>query len=204
MTYDLSDKSQLSMFILAEDYEPDSVRFLSPFLELSSKFIDVGAHIGKFTIPIAAAFPNVKVLAVEPYFENISRLKTHSHVNNVQVQIIEAAVTTESNPRFTTVHGFSGWGYVDAEGEHSVDGVRLDSLASESCVLKVDVEGEEFRVLESARMRLKEQKFTAIAIEVRPDTINSVINILDQNKYLIHNRQPTGRIQILFATPRHD
>jgi FkbM family methyltransferase len=120
--------------------------------------VDAGAHVGLFSLR-ASVFAKC-VVALEPSFENFRTLKF-----NLEINLIDA----ETNPfcplnaALWTKKGVIGF----TEGSHSAGGVvadrspksgTVDSLALEDVVagwgdihlLKLDIEGAEFPILQSA------------------------------------------------------
>ena len=117
--------------------------------------VDVGAGIGDFTIAAARRFPDVLVVAFEPSpvaFELLCRnVAAGGHAN---VRLAQAAVGTrgryvlgsiERGPRASAVAARRG-------NAISVDGTRLDAALPYGPIrlLKIDCEGMELDVLESA------------------------------------------------------
>jgi len=144
-------------------YEPELVALLRTVLDPGMTFLDVGAHIGYFSI-IAAALVGEKgaVYSFEPDPDCFSRLAVNSSVypwvktHNSAVANRDGEICFYRSP----TQSESGWGAIfDADGKREELSVRvctLDNWISKERiekidVLKMDVEGSEYRVLEGAR-----------------------------------------------------
>jgi len=144
-------------------YEAELVALLRKVLVPGMTFVDVGAHIGYFSI-IAAALVGEKgaVHSFEPDPDCFSRLVVNSSVypwiktHNSAVADRTGEISFYRSPKQSE----SGWGAIfDADGKREELCVRvctLDNWVSKEGiekidVLKIDVEGAECRVLEGAR-----------------------------------------------------
>lgn len=135
--------------------------------------VDLGANVGTATAFFRAHSSRARIIAVEPDPETCSRLR--ANVGSLpDVEVIEAAVTDQDGTvalRRTDSSWSASLNWGD-HGEVEVRAVRLQTLLSELDIgevdlLKVDVEGSEYRIVESfhdwSRMR-------CIVIEVHGPT----------------------------------
>ena len=154
-------KNIMTVYLLAEAYQ-DS---FNDYMKLNEGvFLDVGAHIGKYTVRIGKMLKNNgKVVALEPEKYNFSLLNKNVHLNNLNnvVSINKGAFFRKDTLSFYVTGN-------DAEGEHSllkrsntfnetkVDVDTLDNIVSELQLnrvdlIKIDVEGVEAEVLKGAK-----------------------------------------------------
>ena len=146
-------------------------RNLSNFAS-TSLVIDIGAHIGFFTREVLRLFPNIEVIAVEPPGRNSSSFQkiNAEKINAGLIQFHNAAAwsfigqipfrfedSNTANNRF------------DSSSTIKVPCLTIDSLIIQSLpsvlILKIDVQGFEFEVLEGAIETLKSHK-VALLIEL--------------------------------------
>jgi FkbM family methyltransferase len=138
--------------------------------------LDVGAHIGTFSIPFARAVqPGGSVLAFEPVPETLDVLRRNVAINGVPVTSIQAVVSeTVVAMRGTAVHGNTALASFQAAGGDSeavaptivLDDFYADQeLQGRIGLLKVDVEGMEMHVLRGARGLVEDHR-PAIMVEV--------------------------------------
>ena len=141
--------------------------------------MDVGAHTGSDSLPIAREYADMRVFAVEPTPSLADRLREESR-NLPNYRVIEAAIDLEDGERTFNLAG-KGLAGVNSlndyatDAERSVQGLprvteridvrtrRLDSLCDELGieridVLHVDAQGSDLRVLASLGGRLAELK----------------------------------------------
>jgi FkbM family methyltransferase len=126
-------------------------------------FIDVGAHVGTYTLWAAAC--GAEVIAVEPDPVAVERLRANLGLNpQVSAHVIEAAATDHAGVTQVTV----GLGPENHLGSgHTVRSVTLDELAAGRKVagLKLDVEGYEALVLAGGTSLLHDQSVDALQLE---------------------------------------
>lgn len=116
----------------------------------SRQFVDVGANIGMFSIPIAMS--GARTLSVEANAENVVFLQQAALKNRLdRMTIVHCAASDK--PGVLSFQGSSAWGHVLRDGEavesvSVVPAARVDDLAriygfSEVGLVKIDVEGFE-------------------------------------------------------------
>jgi len=135
-------------------------------------FLDVGAHIGKYTIPIAKIVgENGLVIAVEPHPINYKTLLENIRLNGLKNVIALNIAAWSENRKMTLFIG-------DKTSLHStkkdfgrgsiiVNAKALDNVLNELKVervnwIKIDVEGAEFEVLKGLQNTLRKQRPTLI------------------------------------------
>ena len=168
-------------------------------------FIDIGAHVGIYSLTVAQAFPEQRVVAVEPRLANYSKLVDNARDNGLSnLEPVHAAVTDSHEPvRFYSNPLNDGGGSiiepsqfrtgdvsVDAEmyrkRHHDfdpwteVDSIRLDDLLVDTSVVKIDVEGAELEVLRSGINALRSNLADVMVIEVSRETVEDVIDLMAQ------------------------
>jgi FkbM family methyltransferase len=144
-------------------YEPELVALLRHVLVPGTTFVDVGAHIGYFSIVAAALVgENGAVHSFEPDPDCFSRLVVNSSAYPWLTTYDSAVADRNGEIAFyrSPKQGESGWGAIFNEdgnrAEVSVRVCTLDNWMLEKeiekiDVLKMDVEGSEYRVLEGAQ-----------------------------------------------------
>ncbi len=144
-------------------YEPELVAFLRQVLDPGTTFVDVGAHIGYFSILAAALVAEIgAVYSFEPDPDCFSRLAVNSCPYPWIITYNSAVADRNGEISFyrSPKQSESGWGAIFNEdgkrAELSVRVCTLDNWMSREGiekidVLKMDVEGSEYRVLEGAQ-----------------------------------------------------
>jgi len=129
-------------------------------------FIDVGAHIGTYTIPIAKQVGSKgKVIAFEPHPKSSEMLERSIKINHLEnVTLIKKPVTDQkkkvkfgisNQPTISSIY-FNK----DTKYKIELEGIDLDSCVNEIKLtrldwIKIDAEGSEIDVLNGARQILK-------------------------------------------------
>jgi len=139
-------------------YEPRTAEAFVDSLTPGYTVFDVGAHMGYFTVATARLVGSGgRVVAFEPRPSNLRYLLRHIKVNRLaNVQVVPSCVTDYVGEcRFNTETG-SGTGHISERGELSVSCTTIDSFVYGNGggmpdMIKVDVEGAEYLVLEGAR-----------------------------------------------------
>lgn len=138
-------------------HQRSDLALLLSLLRSGDTAIDVGAHIGTYTIPIARAVgPTGQVIAIEPLEKHYALLQRNLERNNLtdRVQSIRALAGGEA--KFLGARagntGSARFGSKGGDLKVKFPGVKLDDVATSSVALvKIDVEGMEAEVLRSAR-----------------------------------------------------
>jgi len=108
--------------------------------------IDVGASIGSTVRVFEEYWPNARIIAIEPYPENIKYLKMN--VNGVEI-IEKAASNFTGTLKMSCDSENTGLAKVGDTGI-DVEADTLDNMVEWCDFIKIDVEGHEFEVLEGA------------------------------------------------------
>lgn len=158
----------------------------------SDVIIDVGANIGYYTLPVAAAFSESTIHSFEPNSTIARKLEKNVAANEFddRVTIHTTAISKEAgettlyvppNHEKASLHrahsespDFFGESGVDRT--ERVDKTSLDALVKSGEVtapdaLKIDVEGHELEVLEGAQHVLSQHKPT-VYLELHYDTVD--------------------------------
>jgi FkbM family methyltransferase len=164
------------------EWEPALTEFLSYRLRPTDVFVDVGAHVGYFTLLASRLVgPFGTVVAIDASVSNFLALRDNIKLNNVgNVRAVHAAVwdTRGSLVSFAGDPGNSGHASVIAEHgmevESQVDSFPLGDLLTEeewknARVIKIDVEGAESNVLRGILAGPELSRNTELVVEISPD-----------------------------------
>lgn len=174
---------------LREWYEAETKRYIAALPE-GGFFVDVGAHMGVFSILFAERYDSV--LAVEPDPYNYSRLAGHVKMNglNDKVSTVPCALSEDERATirlYRASDGSGGHSLTPETGRQEVevpnatfDGLldRLGLGEREIALLKLDVEGAELRVLRGARRALTRNVQRVILETLDPEAETGARNFL--------------------------
>jgi len=177
-------------------YDISSLRVVNPTFEnwirpcLSLKegdvFIDIGAHIGRYTLEAAKAVGEKgKVIAIEPHPINFKILNENIKLNNLNnvITFNLAAWYCNSKIKFFFA-GSSGGGSVVKNqklGYIVVDVKPVDEILLRLNLkpdwIKIDVEGAEFEVLQGLKRTLTQGK-PKLIVEIHKQNLERVFNYM--------------------------
>lgn len=143
-------------------YEPQTIELMRSLLRDGGTFVDVGANFGLLS-SVAASLSNVSVFSVEAHSGNFERLRQTKYENPGSRDWMLFLCAISDNKKFVEIEehqdGNSGTHRVSAvKGESTSNAFRVacrtlnELVESEEItkidVLKIDVEGYEFQVLQ--------------------------------------------------------
>lgn len=155
---------------------------------------DVGANVGFYTLLASICTgPGGRVYSYEPLQRNIAELRKHVTINRLtNCEIIEAAISDrDGTARFDASRPRS-MGQIAERGNETVPVVRIDSLVFERVVLppnvlKIDVEGEELKVLQGAVETLSRHRPIIFLATHGPEARHGCICFLRESNYEIRS-----------------
>jgi len=157
-------------------FEPLTYKFLTSNTESSNIFLDVGAHIGLYTIRLARRVS--KVIALEPEPQNYALLYRNivMHGLNHKVLVLPIAISDKNGYAMLCVKASSGAhtleGEVNCKKESRVLSLNIDTLLkllniNRADVIKIDVEGHESKVINGMHRLLHSRPPRILVIETR-------------------------------------
>jgi FkbM family methyltransferase len=145
-----------------------TIQYALNVCQSGDKFVDIGANIGHFTLPLAKA--GIKTLAVEALSKNFILLAEAIVKNSLKnVILVHAAAYSETD--IITMAGTSAWGHIGPQGEGVVTpAISVDKMLSmydftDARLIKIDVEGSELGVLSGMENFLKHNTGADIIFE---------------------------------------
>ena len=155
---DSSDLHRISQIWVDKVYTPASIQ-----VESASLVIDIGAHIGAFSLFAASTKTDVRVISCEPNPQNFHRLTENLQMNDsCQVTAHNLAIADHSGKTVLYCHASNSGGHsilrdgVKEQGQEvMVDCLTLEDLFKlngvKSCdLMKMDCEGAELQIIKEA------------------------------------------------------
>jgi len=140
--------------------------------------VDIGAHVGYFSLLAAHANPELAIVAVEASPDNASVLRSNLEgIGGERVRVVEAAAGEAPGTATFYVPSASDNGGLSphpASDQHTavevkvVDGPSLELPPVESMLIKIDVEGHEVAVLRGLRDVIASTPDIRLLVEVNP------------------------------------
>ncbi|WP_165990277.1 FkbM family methyltransferase [Streptomyces sp. YIM 98790] len=181
-------------------YEPGTLAAWSRLAAAARTVVDVGAHVGYFSLIAALAAPGATVHAFEPVDYIHARLAVNQRANNIQNLVRhQAGVSDREEWADITVRfsssllstGASLDRLADVPGGRSVQRIRLVTLDGEFRdtpvdLLKIDVEGHEPRVLAGARELIRRDRPVILMEALRDAAMEQVLAESGGLGYTVH------------------
>ncbi len=153
---------------LSGSYEPEVASVIESLLKPGDTFLDVGANIGYFSLLGASLVGREgHVYAVEPNDLNVKLLESSRKANNFEnISVMQVGASTNIETLFLNSLAGNGetarLGEFDIFATRTVAGLPLDVLLSGRqkpvSLIKIDVEGFEYRALQGAEKILSTDK----------------------------------------------
>lgn len=189
--------------------EANTIEWINSF-NYNSKFLDVGAHMGIFSI-YAAVYKNCKVTAVEPCLANLSTLNYNVILNKVFdivficpnaisniTQIDKFYVSLGNDKNFRDLAAGFPKKPIATRGEaipnaysHAANLITIDELNSKFGPyenIKIDIDGNEKDLILGANNTFKSQNLKSVLIELneKDKNFSSIIEYFKNNKFILN------------------
>ena len=188
----LNDDSSAVKYFWKNSHDIESLDLWYRITKNEGCFIDVGAHTGLYSLTAIKANSKNNVISIEPYFMNLSRLITNLRLNNIykNVTTIMGAISDfdgKSKFNITTEKSYMSKGGKISDHGLDIDVYQLDSLYSKTSDkeikgIKIDTEGEDYKVLKGSQKIIEKYK-PEIIIEVREENKILIGNFLNKYSY---------------------
>ncbi len=176
MILDPQDSLGLSIF---GAYEPYETEVCSKFVKKGSSVLDIGAHIGYYTLLLAKATgTNGKVYAFEPEPMNYKLLEKNILYNEYHNVVLENLAVSDfsGNAKLQLSNSSGGHSLLDIEETNKTVDVRViklddyfEAIDETISVIKIDVQGCEPQVLAGMQNLLAKNRSITIFTEFNPD-----------------------------------
>lgn len=192
--------------------EPETVAWMEEFLKEDDVLWDIGANVGAYSL-VAATFLNkhIQVYAFEPSFLNYAQLCRNIALNQLgdvitpfNVALSDQTSLEEFNYQnfivggaMHTIASKTGTETFKAVFKQKIMGLSIDEMIKlyqlpVPNLIKLDVDGVEFRILKGAYQTLSNNKVRSILVEIDEDKDQNMIAYLTGLKFTIHARFPQG------------
>lgn len=157
-------KGSHNISVVLGTYERKQSAEFAQFCKDSKTFLDLGAHVGYYTLLYHFNSSNGKIYAFEPSEVNAKLFRKHMELNGVgEYKLFEAAVSDKEGVLSFKKTSTTVAGKLDEEGESKVNVVKLSKLIADGTIampdlIKMDIEGAEINVLRDLKDILTNKK----------------------------------------------
>lgn len=191
--------------------EPDTLKWISNFPKKNNiTFWDIGANIGLYSIYASIINKKCRVYAFEPSFLNLYFLSKNIFKNSLveKISIIQSPLDIKKNKflKFFESSDFEGGAFNSFNQKNSkkiknaynILGLSAEQLIDSKIVklpnyIKIDVDGNEFKVLKSFGKYLSHKDIKEILVEIDKDNNQEkkIVNLLTKKGYFIYKKIST-------------
>ncbi|MEK6917439.1 MAG: FkbM family methyltransferase [Nanoarchaeota archaeon] len=168
----------LDLHIVSGSYEFETGKVFEKIAKKSKVIVDVGAHIGKYTILASKVNPNAEVFPIEVDKKNFITLNKNISLNNLKnVYPIRVGLSNRKGRE-----KFNNW---LREGFEIVKTDTLDNLFKnkEIDLIKIDVDGSEFNILKGGINLFSKKRIKNVIIEINDNCYKEVIQFFKKYGY---------------------
>lgn len=144
-------------------YEYHKQKVLQHEFKKGDVFYDIGANVGFYTLLASVIVGGAgHVYSFEPFSENLRELRRHLEMNSINnCTVVDAAVSVEDGEAIFDPSDDRCTGHLAANGSLRVRTITLDGLVLRKEIrppnlMKIDIEGAEFKCLQGAANVIQE------------------------------------------------
>lgn len=187
--------------------EPDLIGFIDDNVNANDVYYDIGANVGVFTL-YAAIKRNAKVFSFEPESSNYFLLNKNIKINSQDDSILAFNIAINNVDKVSILHLKEGivWGKsgnsfddnfneehekFDAKFKQGALGISLDTFVytyKNPCPnhIKIDVDGNEYKIIDGMTKVLSDINLKTLAIEVNTKiNITKMVNTIISHDFVI-------------------
>jgi FkbM family methyltransferase len=186
----LPERDHIAQSILAgHEYEPYVMGYLLSLVREDTAFLDVGANVGLFSIPVANLAKRGTVYAIEALARNAKIIARNAELNGLtNIEVIPIGVAEKVGANYWIRQDHSTNNQVrdvpkllgmDFNSFELIGVAPIDSLVDESrriSLMKIDIEGREYRAFLGAKRLLTDHQPT-IFCEYNPAVQRTVSGV---------------------------
>jgi len=184
--------------------EFDHSCFAVHFMKKDEIFVDVGANLGHYSL-LVSAISGAKVFAYEPMPDTYKKLIRNIKINRLERLICayNVGIGSTYGKLSLKIMRNNGHSYISNSISNTVkvEIIPLDTVLIDRypTMIKIDVEGFEYKVLQGAKNILKNKSLKAILIEINHhcqrygDNIENTFNYITNLGFKAYNYEPINR-----------
>ena len=182
----LRTPSDFELVINDIDVERETIEQFLGTVKEGDIVYDIGSNIGTYAILAHNKLSEGTVVAFEPLPENITRLRGNAEANNAAIEVHQVALSdSKDSATFSADHSKTGrLTESDTEGtsitvKKTTGDIFTEQLSVTPTVMKIDVEGEELKVLKGFDKTLSEE-IRELFVEIHEQTDDGVGLSMDE------------------------
>jgi FkbM family methyltransferase len=205
MMLDLSDWVQLVIYLFGDyKYEKKEVLLWKKMSAHASRVIDIGAHVGYYSLLACSTNKNIILDAFEPSIKTFNSLKDNFELNDFSVQLHYSALSKTQGEVTMAIPDAnnSGMNYLNSDTTGNKETVKMNTLdnfyhdkdkSKNVDLVKIDAEGSEYDILVGGKSFINSCK-PVIFIEL----LNSTLNRFDADTGMVYKLMESLGYQFYF------
>lgn len=185
-----NDDAVVLKYLWRNFYEELSLNLWYKITRREGIFFDIGSHTGIYSIIGNLNNDRNKIISIEAFFLNYSRLLSNLKINNISNNnncYLAAASNENGIAKFKvkTPQGYhSSGGRISDSGKYTVTKIKIDDFNLNTQVkgIKIDTEGHEYQVMEGS-IKIINKDNPDIIFEINEQSFDMCLNFLKQYKY---------------------
>ncbi len=184
-----NDDAVVLKYLWRNFYEELSLNLWYKITRREGAFFDIGSHTGIYSIVGNLNNDKNKIISIEAFFLNYSRLLTNLKIKKIPSNNCYLAAASNENGiakfKVKSPHGYhSSGGKISENGKYTVSKIKIDdfNLNTEVKGIKIDTEGHEFQVMKGSEKIINRDK-PDIIFEINEPSFDMCINLLKKYKY---------------------
>lgn len=188
-------------------YEPLSTNTFISNIKINNTFLDIGAHYGYYSLLAHKKEKKIKIIAIEPISSNVEILKKNFELNKIKnYKIFSSAASDKEEERTFQItkasdsSGLFGHPLLETKKIIKLKTIVPDLVLNNKKIdfIKIDVEGNELKVLNGLKKTINLNKSIKLLIEfnpkclinaqVNPDSLIHKLFLFNFDIYLINDR----------------
>jgi FkbM family methyltransferase len=161
-------------------YEKFTANIFAQFCRDSDVIIDIGAHVGFYSLIAAQANPEARIIAIEPSPVNVEVLEKNLTLNASKVEVIQKVFSSENGRvNFDIAEASDNSCVGESPASPTIKVIQIDTITGEELLLdlesritlKIDIEGFELNALQSLERIMQSGTEVKLFLEFNPSCL---------------------------------
>ena len=192
--------------------EPETIHWLNSFFKKDSVLYDIGANIGAYSLVAGKINDFGKIFSFEPGYSSFTSLISNININGLTNRIIPIAMAISNKNSLDYFNYLSDeagcasnsfgetldylGNYFEPKYKQMIPSMTLDKVIDYielPTMIKIDVDGIEYKIIEGAKKTLTEGKVETLLIELvdgDDERAKNVLSNLDLYGFKVHSTHP--------------
>lgn len=187
MYLDLKDTMVSQEVFYKGVWEKELTKLMKDIIKEDTVFVDVGAHIGYYSLLAAKIAKKSRVYSFEPMTINYELLEKNIALNNyknvkcfkIALSDSEGKVKLYCDKNLSVRNSIVSTEIIEGNALEDVETMPLDFLVENADIVKIDVEGGEVKVLKGMKKLIEINQDIIVIIEYIPNYYKNPMELID-------------------------